>query len=456
MTMLLPFAALALGLLEAPDPPKSLLLGPRDVVVVANANLPASLEVARHYLQKRGVPEDHLIALPLPTGEDISRADFDELLKKKLFAELQRRRPSAKILLMVHGVPLRVGAASPNEAEQKKLAELNAEKDRLTKLVEPEREKLKAAEKAHKERPTAETARVKEAAQKKVNELDAKLQSQDGVRLMLTQQDSQAAVDSELALLWWPKYPLARWQLNPINWRVPAALRAKAPPVLMTARIDGPTPALCKRLIDDAVEIEAKGLTGKLWVDSRGIQFNPAEDPTGTSYGGYDQSLRELHRLVKDKTKFPSVIDVKPELFAEGACKECALYCGWYSHAAFVDCCVFRKGAVAVHIASSEAVSLRDPNCRFWCKNQLEHGACATMGPVAEPYLFAFPRPEEFFGFLMTGEYTLAECFWSTASVASWQMTLIGDPLYRPFAKNPQLKPADVKPSPEGAKSMYQ
>src|SRR5439155_25869811 len=133
------------------------------------------------------------------------------------------------------------------------------------------------------------------------------------------------------------------------------------PAVIMVARIDGPTPALCKRIIDDAVETEEKGLGGELWVDSRAIMFNPIEDPTGSSYGGYDQSLRELYRLVADKTNYPAHIDVKPELYPVGACKNCGLYCGWYSHANFVDCCIFQKGAVALHTASPEAVSLRAP-----------------------------------------------------------------------------------------------
>lgn len=58
---------------------------------------------------------------------------------------------------------------------------------------------------------------------------------------------------------------------------------------------------------------------------------------------------------------------------------------------------------------------------------------CATIGPVYEPYLGSFPRPDEFFGMLLAGELTLVECFARSNPFNSWMMTLIGDPLYRPF-----------------------
>jgi len=53
---------------------------------------------------------------------------------------------------------------------------------------------------------------------------------------------------------------------------------------------------------------------------------------------------------------------------------------------------------------------------------------------VAEPYLQSFPDPGVFFGSLLDGNtlvesYTIANPFWS------WQMVLIGDPLYRPFKR---------------------
>jgi uncharacterized protein (TIGR03790 family) len=236
---------------------------------------------------------------------------------------------------------------------------------------------------------------------------------------------------------------------------MPDALRWSKPAPLMVSRLDGPSAALAKNLVDQAMEVEAKGLAGKVYVDTRGIPYDPSKDP-GYGYSGYDESLREMARLLREDAKLPVILDDKPELFAPGSCPDCALYCGWYSLANYVDCCRFVPGAVAYHIASAEAISLRNPQSKLWCKCLLEHGVAATLGPVAEPYTFGFPKPAEFFGFLVTGRYTLVECYSKTALFHSWMTVLVGDPLYNPFAKTPKLSVDQVKPSPKGGKFFLQ
>jgi hypothetical protein len=79
-------------------------------------------------------------------------------------------------------------------------------------------------------------------------------------------------------------------------------------------------------------------------------------------------------------------------------------------------------------------------------------GVAATIGPVAEPYTVAFPKPAEFFGFLVTGKYTLVEAYSRSIFLTSWMMVLVGDPLYNPFARHGRLMPTDVLPSPAGTK----
>ena len=138
------------------------------------------------------------------------------------------------------------------------------------------------------------------------------------------------------------------------------------------------------------------------------------------------------------------ILDQKEQVLPAGSAKGVALYCGWYSLAKFVDCCDYVPGAIAWHLASSEALSLRRLDTQIWCPNLLKKGVCATLGPVAEPYTIGFPKPAEFFGFLATGEYTLVECYSRTALMCSWMTVLVGDPLYNPFKKNPRLKSADV------------
>jgi uncharacterized protein (TIGR03790 family) len=254
-------------------------------------------------------------------------------------------------------------------------------------------------------------------------------------------------------LLWWEQYELRGWVANPLYWQMPDREKAAAQPVLLTCRLDGPTPEIARRLVDDALEAEAAGLEGKVYVDARGIGYDPKGD-AGFGYGGYDQSMRDMAALLKDEGKLDVTLDDKGELFAAESCADCALYCGWYSHANFIDCCKFKKGAIAWHLASSEAVSLRQEGARYWCKNLLEKGAAATLGPVAEPFTIGFPKPEEFFGMLATGKYTLVESYGRSVMLTSWMGTLIGDPLYNPYGKRPAISEDQVFASPKGGRLL--
>jgi uncharacterized protein (TIGR03790 family) len=63
----------------------------------------------------------------------------------------------------------------------------------------------------------------------------------------------------------------------------------------------------------------------------------------------------------------------------------------------------------------------------------LEEGVAATIGPVYEPYVQAFPLPDLFFSKLTEGYLTLGEVYLISLPFLSWQMVLVGDPLYLPF-----------------------
>ena len=120
-------------------------------------------------------------------------------------------------------------------------------------------------------------------------------------------------------------------------------------------------------------------------------------------------------------------------LFQPGECPNAALYCGWYSLARYVDAFNGRPVPLDTISQARECQTLRQPGSQVWCKRMLEKGVAATLGPVNEPYVQAFPLPEVFFGLLLDGYWTLAECYALSQPFWSWQMVLIGDPLYRPF-----------------------
>lgn len=439
-------ASAVLCLLAAAAPAAA--LGPADVYLVVNKNVRASRELADYYCKKRGVSRDHVLAFALPAGEDISRADYEKALAAPLRERLKDRRDKVKVLLTFYGVPLRIGPQLPDAKERAALDKLHKQIEPLHKARQALDKEIKALEPQAKKDPKGQAAKDLAARRKEMADLGARLGPLEARRQHLSYAESTAALDSELALLWFPRYELRRWQLNLLYFQVPADARKGKPPVAMTARLDGPTPALVKRLIDDAVAVEAKGLSGKVYVDARGIGYNAKADG-GHGYGGYDESMREMAKLLKG-AGLDVTLDNKEALFKPNSCPDCALYCGWYSLARFVDSNRFVRGAVAWHLASSEAVTLRDPKTTQWCKNLLEKGAAATLGPVAEPYTIGFPKPAEFFGFLATGRYTLVESYWRSQLFASWMTVLVGDPLYNPYAKDPKLKVEQVKPSPKG------
>jgi uncharacterized protein (TIGR03790 family) len=257
----------------------------------------------------------------------------------------------------------------------------------------------------------------------------------------LEKNETHASFDSELSLLKWPEYPTFRWIQNFAHYAFDH-LPGKWP-TLMVSRLAAPNVDLVEKLIDTSIATEQSGLGGKVYLDARGIAYDPNKPKRG-SHGEYDQSLRDLAERLREHTDLEVVVNDEDGLFQPGECPDAALYCGWYSLAEYVDAFDWRPGAVGYHIASSEAARLRQPGAKVWCSAMLEDGVSATLGPVAEPYLVSFPLPDDFFSLLLTGRYSLVETYYLTNPFNSWQMILIGDPLYNPFKNRPLLDEDDL------------
>jgi uncharacterized protein (TIGR03790 family) len=403
-------------------------LEPANIAIVANKDMPESISVAKYYSNKRNVPEENIILLSLPKGEDILRADFETKLAEPLREALKLKKDKLKVILTVYGVPLRVGTKVLSGDEKVNAAEIK-------KQLDDSRKELEIAEKDKAEKDKLD------GFKKKIAELNSQYR-------IASAAESLACVDSELMCLWWQPYELSRWQPNPLYWKALQELKNRFPSTLMTCRLDGPTAEIAKRLVDDAIEVEANGLKGKVYFDARGIGFDSKNSGDASGYGGYDESFRETAALLKS-AGMDVTLDNKSGLFEPDSCKDAALYSGWYSHANFIDCCKYVKGAVAWHLASSEAITLRNPASKVWCPNLLQKGVAATLGPVAEPYTIGFPKPAEFFGFLITGKYTLIETYSRTTYLTSWMTVLIGDPLYNPYKNSPMIIESLIEPSPK-------
>jgi len=388
-------------------------LEPNEILVIVNGDFGPSVELGNYYCAKRNVPKKNILALSLGAAPSdfISRDDYN----KRIAGPVRRRLddykslPEIKCLLTTYGVPFKVGPRGPIEGELERLRQLESTAEQYHK----ELKNLQDNEPASTEqqgRIKREIARVKSDADR------------------IKGYETGAGVDSELSMVMFDSYELYRWQPNQLNAinRYPSELAL----TIMVSRLDGPTPEIAKGLVDKAIAAEKTGLHGAAYIDSRGIP----DDKQLYSYGHYDQALRDLAVLLRFRTNLEVKEERTNKLFEPGSCPNTAIYCGWYSLKKYIDSFDFVDGAIGAHIASFEAMDLRDPNSTEWCPSMLVHGVTVTFGPVAEPYLSAFPNPKDFFLELIDGK-TLVEAFYRTEPFCSWQIILIGDPLYRPFGK---------------------
>lgn len=248
------------------------------------------------------------------------------------------------------------------------------------------------------------------------------------------------AFDSQLAMLPYDNYVRRGFLPNPLR-HLPAG--AERPPLLMVSRLDAPEAGMVRDLILSGILAQRNGLAGRVVIDSRGM-LPEKVDKKELALAQADQSLRQLADRLGARTKLSLLHDDAPDALKASAATNVALYVGWYKVRNYTASCAFVPGAVAYHIASYEMISLHNGGEKGWCRGLLLAGAAATIGPVDEPYIFAFPDADEFFSLLLTGRLTLAESYWSTLPLVNWRMVLVGDPLYNPFANSPALKPGDL------------
>jgi len=389
-------------------------LEPEEILVIANKNFHKSIDTAAYYMNKRKIPADNLLEIQVTDKEICSRIDYQDKVLKPIKKYLQELGPGRHIrcLVLMYGIPLKVAASDIDLQEKSGIRELKKTKQALKKQLQNIGEEKK---------------KIRDNIKKELNEVDKKIRK-SGI------EDQRASLDSEIALVLKRNYPLSGWIPNPYYLGFKnKALSIKKEHVLMVSRLDGPDVKTVKRIIDDSIKTEEKGLSGIAYFDAR---WPDPDHKKLSAYAFYDRSIHLAAERVKKSRRLPVVLDEKSALFKPGACPDAALYCGWYSLANYVDAFQWKSGSIGYHIASSECSTLKRKTSNVWCKKMLEKGIAATIGPVSEPYVNAFPLPELFFGLLVDGNLTLAECYLISIPYLSWKMVLVGDPLYRPFKIN--------------------
>lgn len=380
------------------------------VYVVANAGDPASLEIAEHYMQKRGIPAGNLIAFVMPESETVSWKSFIENIHEPLLHELcsrelvdgvmaERRdaagrrvlalpknfnpaqaRAGEKIayLVVCRGVPLRI----QNES-----------------ALLPPLPPAKEGEPAPK-RPPLET--------------------------------NCASVDSELALIALPEMPTTGAIPNPFFKNASPQLPKRL--FLKVARLDGITPEDAKALVDNAMRAEERGLMGRAYVDIGG-PFKQGDDWLNATEKtlrklGFETSAERSRELMSGLSRYDAP----------------AFYFGWYTQNVggfFLDPRFrFPAGACAMHIHSFSATSMRSATA--WTPALVARGVTATVGNVFEPFLGLSHHPHYFAEALAQGMNAGDAAAYANPAL-SWQTVFIGDPLYRPFKKSLEAQMATAK-----------
>jgi len=386
-------------------------LEPKEILVIANKTTPKSINIAKYYMSKRKIPAYNLVEVQVIDKETCSQIEYQAkvAMPVKRYIEKNKSKIHIRCLVLMYGIPLKIAPPEIKIDERMEVLALKKRRDALkTQLQKIDKEQKK----------------IRDDIKKELNRVNKKIGE-------LGKLDQLASLDSEIALVLEKDYPLSSWTLNPyfLGFK-DKTLTIKKEHVLMVSRLDGPDPKIVKRIIDDSIKTEKRGLSGTAYFDAR---WPYPDHKKLSAYAFYDKSIHLAADRVKKSRRLPVVLDEKPGLFKPGTCPNAALYCGWYSLANYVDAFKWKPGSIGYHIASSECTTLKRENSNVWCKKMLEKGIAATIGPVSEPYVNAFPLPELFFGLLVDGNLTLAECYLVSLPYLSWKMVLVGDPLYRPF-----------------------
>jgi uncharacterized protein (TIGR03790 family) len=368
----------------------------QSTIVIYNTALPESAVLARFYAQQREIASDHVIGLLCSAEEEISRQQYDEEIAAPLREVFKNRH----------------WWTSREMADGKEAITTSA--IHFVALCKGMPLKIRATDTTY----PGDTP---------------------GPGPVLNR--NEASVDSELATLASSTGQISGPAPNPYFKSFRAIGEFADAIQLLVCRLDGPTAAAARQIVVDSIAAEKNGLWGRAYVDGA---HNTAP---GKDMG--DKWLAEICEQLH-KEGVPVIYDDSPAIFPNGyPMTDCALYYGWYTDniAGPFNQPGFRfaQGAVAVHIHSFSAATLRDVNTG-WVGPLIARGAAASIGYVYEPYLQMTSHLDLFNDRLLHG-LTLAESAYASLPVLSWMSVVVGDPLYRPYASWLQLDaaPASAK-----------
>ena len=354
------------------------------VVVLVNSNDSGSVEIANYYTEQRGIPKANIIALKMPEKETVTVREFVDTIYNPLLNALIRKDW--------------MNAVKANGRDIVGRERVSVATHHISYLVTTRGVPLRIAND-----PTAlDNGMEQLPKQFKVN---------------------RGSVDSELALLAAPaNLPMTAFVPNPLFSKInPTGLDAKR--VIRVSRLDGPSVATVKSLLDRTLKAEQHGLMGRAYFDIGGPHakgdewINAAGDLAVKAY--FDADFEKTKRAMDHRERYDAP----------------AIYMGWYRPHAYGPWREARwsvpPGAIAFHLHSFSATTVRSTS-KAWLGAFVNQGYCAMVGNVYEPYLEYTHRPQLLLAALLEGR-TFGEAVMFSQPALSWQGVAIGDPLYRPF-----------------------
>jgi uncharacterized protein (TIGR03790 family) len=350
------------------------------VVVLYNPSVDGSEQVARHYLDARGVPETHLCGVAAPDATSLDASALDAFLGA-VQACIDAVGPHVWYLAPVYGVPYKVVGRIEDIGGSGLLT---------------------------------------------TTSLDALLFYGAAGSELTEAQYNPVYQDGDSATYTWTEAKTFG-----------KARKRHDTPLYAVARLDGADADAAMALVDRALEGEALAAAGALdgivYVDGRYGDVEPAADAAFGSYEWGEWNMWGTRHVFESLATYPVVWDGNEAEFgtepAPLACPDALFYAGWYSYYNYNDAFTWAPGAVGGHLDSCSACDLRDAT---WSAEALQRGITATFGAVNEPYVAGMPEYDQLFLYLTQGA-TFGEAAYQSTVVGGWMMVFVGDPLYRPF-----------------------
>jgi uncharacterized protein (TIGR03790 family) len=374
-----PFFLALLAALTAPD--LATAQSGENVLLVINAQSPASVEIGEYYVAKRSIPAANIIRISTAAGDAISRADYERTIESPLAAFLTRQSLQDQILYIVltKDIPLRISGTAGRDGS---IASVDSE---LTLLY------------------------------RKLLGVSPPVVGRIANPLFLGERDLSAAK------------PVTRYLTD----------------IYLVTRLDGFTTADAKGLIDRSVAATPTGtfvLDQKATiVDAGGDAWLETAAERLKAVAPKNQVLLEATRAIAAESA--PVLgyyswgsnDPANQLRDTGLTFAPGAIGGTY---------VSTDGRTLVEPPATWKPSAPSGGPVFRGSFQslagdlIRDGLTGVAAHVNEPYLDATVRPQILFPAYASG-FNLAESYYMAIPFLSWQTIVIGDPLCRPFAATP-------------------